>query len=296
LVLFFKKEHTSVCHSASGVQGKHALIVKHRFNAVFYRFARVTLLLPLIISCGKPAPPPAPQSVAANAAVLSPRGYKAVLIAGDGSLNVFDNAVSSLSTLLQGGGVVAPADITRLSATRSQVRHRGVRLATLSHVLAAIAAMKPSAGQGCFVFATSHGGEDEGFFLDASQNFLTPEALDQALARGCSDAPTVVVISACFSGVFARPPMVRANRIVLTAARPDRTSFGCQAGRRFTVYDRCLLESLPVGHTWPQVYDDIKDCVADEEERQDATPSEPQAWFGAAVADIPVPLPPSGQD
>ncbi len=272
------------------------MVLKNRFSATLHRFARFILLLPLIISCGKSAPAPAPQSVAANVAALSPRAYKSVLIAGDGSLPVFDNAVSSLSNILRRGGEVAPAAIIRLSASRSQVRHRGIRSATLSHVLAAIAAMKPRAGEGCFVFATSHGGEDEGFFLDASQNFLTPAALDQALAQGCSDAPTVVVISACFSGSFAQPPMARANRIVLTAARPDRTSFGCQAGRRFTVYDRCLLEALPAGKTWLQVYENIKDCVSDEEERQDATPSEPQAWFGAAVADIPVPLSQSGQD
>jgi hypothetical protein len=139
------------------------------------------------------------------------------------------------------------------------------------------------------VFATSHGGKNEGLWLSASEDFLTPRALDQALLAGCGDAPTAVVISACFSGIFAQPPMTRANRIVLTAARPDRTSFGCHAGRTYTVYDQCLLAAFARSGSWKAAYASIRTCVAAEEEREQVTPSEPQGWFGAEVADLPLP-------
>jgi len=222
--------------------------------------------------------------------VVAHAGVVAVLVAGDGSLPVFDNAVAGARARLLARGGATPADITRLSAARRMIAKQHVRPATLRNVLAAVAALRPAPGQGCLVFATSHGGEGEGLWLSAGEDFLTPGALDHALVQGCAHAPTFVVVSACFSGSFALPPMTRPNRIVLTAARPDRTSFGCAAGRVYTVYDRCLLAAFDRGGTWRQAYASIKGCVADEEAREQAVPSEPQAWFGADVAGMTLPV------
>jgi hypothetical protein len=169
------------------------------------------------------------------------------------------------------------------------VARSGVRSASLSHVLDAVAAMRPGPGQGCLVFATSHGVPRRGLYLAARDEVLSPADLDRALARGCGDAPSVVVISACFSGSFAQPPMTRANRVLLTASRADRASFGCGAGRAYTVYDRCLLGALDAGGTWRSAYGRIRACVAGEEARGGFTPSAPQAWFGPALADMPLP-------
>jgi hypothetical protein len=209
---------------------------------------------------------------------------RTVLIAGDGSLQVFDNAVSAFAARLP-----PHTEITRLSASTQAMHSYHLRSATLSHVLGAIAAMHPLPGQGCLVFATSHGVDNEGLYLSVRDEVLSPPALDNALELGCGQAPTVVVISSCFSGVFARPPMTRDNRIILTAARPDRTSFGCHAGRTYTVYDQCLLTGMQHTTTWNQLYVSVKSCVAAEERREDVTPSEPQAWFGADLGTAPLP-------
>ncbi len=200
---------------------------------------------------------------------------KIVLIAGDDSLPVFDNAAGAMQAHLH----ASSGDVQRLSAALA-----GPHAASLGHVLAAVASMRPGPGQGCFVFATSHGGRNEGLYLSNSDDFLTPRALDAALRQGCGEAPTVVVVSACFSGSFAQAPMVRANRIVLTAARADRTSFGCQAGRTYTVFDKCLLDSMDTGSAWPAVYSLVRRCVSREEALEGAVPSHPQAWFGAQAA------------
>ncbi len=165
----------------------------------------------------------------------------------------------------------------------------GVRSASLDHVLDAVSGMHPGPGQGCFVFATSHGALRRGFALVATDQILDPDALDRALVAGCGNAPTVVVISACFPGSFAVPPMVRANRVILTAARADRASFGCGAGREFTVFDRELIDALRQGGDWEKAYDTIRFRVAAEEKRQGFPASEPQAWFGPAVMHLPVP-------
>jgi len=251
LVLFFKKEHF--------------------------------LLLSLLASCaGEAEPPPATTP----AVVFPTAGYKVVLVAGDGSLKVFDNAVTVMRRLLLTRQGFAPDDIRVVSATLG-----GEQKATEQHVMDAVADMRPATGQGCLVFATSHGVHDAGLWLSASQTPLSPLALDLALNTGCGDAPTVVVVSACFSGSFAQPPMARPNRIILTAARPDRTSFGCQAGRRYTVYDQCLLRSLGAAADWREVYDKTRSCVGGEELREQVEPSEPQGWFGDEVGSLPVPLP-----
>ena len=209
--------------------------------------------------------------------------YVAVMVAGDDELPVFDNATVAVEALLRRTG--AASTVARLSAAPRDE----VRAATLERVLAAIGAMRPAAGQACLVFATSHGVPGQGVYLSSDDEVLTPAALDQALATGCGQAPTVVIVSSCFSGLFSRAPMVRPNRVILTAARADRTSFGCGAGRTYTVYDHCLLDSLGHDRTWPAVFKSVRACVTAEERREKVLASLPQAWFGAGASDLRVP-------
>ena len=54
----------------------------------------------------------------------------------------------------------------------------------------------------------------------------------------------IVVISACFSGVFV-PALAGDQRMILTAARPDRTSFGCGESDKYPYFDDCFLSSAP---------------------------------------------------
>ncbi len=209
--------------------------------------------------------------------------YVAVLVAGDDELPVFDNATAAVEAVLRRTGTAST--VTRLSAAPQDE----ARPATLEGVLTAIGAMRPAAGQACLVFATSHGVPGQGMYLSSDDEVLTPAALDRALTTGCGQAPTVVVVSSCFSGLFSQAPMVRPNRVILTAARADRTSFGCGAGRTYTVYDRCLLDSLGHDRTWPAVFKSVRACVTAEERREKVLASLPQASFGAAAIGSLVP-------
>jgi hypothetical protein len=217
--------------------------------------------------------------------------YKAVLIAGDSSAPAFDHATAAVRDRLL-AAKAAPNDIQVLSADRGVVGRNGVLSSSLEHVLAAIARIHPAPGQGCLVFATSHGAFRRGLVLMPSENYLTPAALDAALSTGCGDAPTVVIISGCFSGTFARPPVARANRIIFTAAREDRPSFGCGTGFQYTFYDRCLLGAMDHTATWREAYAAIRSCVAAREKEQRSLPSEPQSYFGPTVEAMPIPRPP----
>jgi hypothetical protein len=214
--------------------------------------------------------------------------YKAVLTAGDWSSPAFDHATEAVRDRLLAHHA-APQDIQRLSASQAVVTQDEAASSTLKNVLSAIERLKPGPGQGCFVFATSHGAYEEGLVLVPSQNYLTPEALDAALKIGCGNAPTVVIVSACFSGIFAKPPMTKANRIILTAAREDRSSFGCGARFQYTFYDRCLLQGMDRSATWQAAFQTIRTCVLSRENALHFQPSGPQAAMGEAVADLPVP-------
>lgn len=228
----------------------------------------------------------APQRDTAQGAPLTMR---AVLVAGDGGLHVFDNGVAGMAAWLRDNGEVEPDQVTRLSASPTVIARLRVEPASWHHVMHAIEALKPAPGQACFVFVTSHGIKGEGVALSYDDSVLTPVALDHALATGCGDAPTVAIISACYSGSFARPPMARANRIVLTAARADRPSFGCGADETYTFFDQCLLHSLDRGPLWREVFAATRACVEQREARDGEVPSMPQSWFGTAVSNLPLP-------
>jgi hypothetical protein len=224
--------------------------------------------------------------VARDPASLAETRFKAVLVAGDSAQPVFDNATSYLHDRLIAAGV-AEENIHRLSAAD---RPRGAaEPATLTAVRERIAGLTVAAGEGCLVFLSSHGHPKSGFVLARSREFLTPAQLDRALSAGCGEAPTIVVVSSCFSGAFAKPPMARANRIVLTAARPDRPSFGCGAGYTYNTFDQCFLGSLDGAATWQIVFERTRGCVATRESVMRETPSEPQAYFGSAVGAMPAP-------
>jgi hypothetical protein len=240
---------------------------------------RLTLCVCLIafvwLGCGQPL------GIAADAPP-----WQAVLVAGDNAEPVFDNAVDAVARWLADHSVPS-SDIHRLSASPARIDSR-IEPASAERVLQQIAALRVRPGAGCLVFITSHGQEGEGIWLAYGGEFLRPAALAQALSIGCSGVPTVVILSSCYSGAFTVGPMRAENRIILTAARADRPSFGCQANRTYTVFDECLLAALPRAPTWRGVYALSFACVRDRERRFQMLPSQPQASFGAEVRDLAV--------
>jgi hypothetical protein len=131
--------------------------------------------------------------------------------------------------------------------------------------------------------------EHEGLVMTRARATMKPITLSQLLDASCGDRPTVVIASGCFSGGFAEVDGMRGdNRVILTAARADRPSFGCNAGLEYTIFDRCALENLIKGLAWAVVMNRARGCVAAEERKLDVTPSEPQLFVGAGVQDLRV--------
>ncbi|HET9217114.1 MAG TPA: C13 family peptidase, partial [Terriglobia bacterium] len=180
-------------------------------------------------------------------------------------------------------------NIRELSASRIE-QQRGALPSTADNLEAALRGLSVRKGDACLVHLTSHGTR-QGFFL-RNAAIISPARLNAALESGCGDEPTVVLISACYSGVFVDHVMQRPNRIILTAASADRTSFGCSSENQYTYWDGCLIDNLTQSDDWSVLYRSIQRCVETKEAQRRFTPSLPRAFFGDHLSDLRTPAAP----
>lgn len=137
---------------------------------------------------------------------------------------------------------------------------------------------------GCFFYLTSHGSPDG---IVIGNDILSPREFSMMVRNSCGDKPTAIVVSACFSGVFI-PALAGPNRFVFTAARADRTSFGCGQANRYTFFDQCFLSSIAVTHDFRDLAIETRRCVAAREKTEGMSPpSDPQAALGDDLPSFP---------
>lgn len=94
----------------------------------------------------------------------------------------------------------------------------------------------------------------------------------------------VVVVSACYSGGFIEP-LRDDNTIVITAAAPDRTSFGCSDENDWTYFGKAFFdESLRHENDLSVAFEQARRAIARrEEEEQVEVESEPMIAIGPAM-------------
>lgn len=209
--------------------------------------------------------------------------WAVVVVAGDwrghtGPTQAFDNARKDLSAAFVRAGF-RPENVRQYSLRPGKAGDDLAVVVDSPAVLDGLVQTARQARGGCLFYLTSHGSPNGAVF--GPDGVLTPAGLDQLLTRACGPRPTVAVISACFSGVFMNGSM-RPNRMIITAARADRSSFGCGERNRYPYFDACVLESLPKAANFQDLADRARACVARmEAETGMAPPSEPQVRLGA---------------
>ena len=220
---------------------------------------------------------------AAAAATFS--DWSAVVVAGDfhahdgGPTEAFDNARRDVSAALTRAGFKAQ-NIRQFSVRPELYADTKPEKSALQGIFNAMKSLSGSTPGGCLFYISSHGSQ-AGALLD--QGVLQPGTLATMLDQSCGARPTVVVISACFSGVFV-PTLAKPNRMVLTAARHDRTSFGCGQDNKYPFFDDCFLSSIGGKHDFGGLAGAVRDCVRRREITEKMTPpSEPQVWVGAQL-------------
>lgn len=216
--------------------------------------------------------------------------WKSVFISGDHSIPNFDNGRNVISEMLAPLGAHAENQ-THLTSERSLVKGP-VQLATLNNIALAFKNLNVDKSKdGCFLFMTSHGIKNYGFYLSRGQNGerggITPDQLKSVVDYACGSAPTVLLISSCYSGQFVEK-LAADNRVILTAAIKDRPSFGCSTDTTYTFWDECVIDNLPASRTWEELYSGVKACIERKEGELGFNPSLPQAFFGKNVRNLPI--------
>ena len=96
------------------------------------------------------------------------------------------------------------------------------------------------------VAVSTHGGP--GLLAQEVGQVSLPSLSAEDLRRSLSplaDRRTIIILilSSCYSASLI-PSLKMANRIMITAARSDRTSFGCQADAEHTVFGRAMVDAF----------------------------------------------------
>ena len=136
-----------------------------------------------------------------------------------------------------------------------------------------------------FLALSSHGGE--GGDIAVSNVNLEPSELDaRTLETWLQEAHIrwrVVVVSACFSGAFI-DPLANNQTIVITAARRDRTSFGCSDQRDLTYFGEAFYrDALPRTPSLRSAFDVTRREIRQREKAEHMRPSHPQSHFGPVL-------------
>lgn len=155
----------------------------------------------------------------------------------------------------------------------------------LANALAGIGARMDRDQDVLFLFLTSHG--REGGWLSTRFDPFRPRAfVARQLDAALDDAGIkwrVIVISACFSGAFIEP-LADDNSLIITAARADRTSFGCGHDGRFTYFGEAYFgRALPATRSFVAAYESAKELVSQWERARGFVPSLPQIHVGRAI-------------
>ena len=219
----------------------------------------------------------APQSPFAHWAV--------VIVAGDstgsggGHSEAFDNARRDLATAFAKAGFL-PEHIVQFSSAPKDSDPTAPAFANVDGVKGMLQRLLGVAGEGCMIYVTSHGNTQG---IKFGEKLASPDEIAGLGDKTCGGRPTIMIMSACHSGVFVQP-LSAPNRLVMSAARSDRSSFGCGTDNKYPFFDECMLEQLPNAHDFVALTGQVKSCVARMETAGHFAPaSEPQLSIGSVI-------------
>ena len=163
--------------------------------------------------------------------------------------------------------------------------------ASLVRAMARIAELMDESEDVLVLYSTSHGTPlgltwREG---DRDMASITPKQMREWLDRhGIRNR--LLILSACFSGIFV-PGLQTSNSVIVTAAARDRISFGCFADNDWTFFgDAMINHALRKPQSLGAAYAEATALVSEWERRFEVTPSQPQIFLGAASARWLAPL------
>ncbi|MDN2710932.1 hypothetical protein O0880_16040 [Janthinobacterium sp. SUN118] len=213
-------------------------------------------------------------------------------VAGDGAQEVFHRETSFVQRQFDRDHGTTGRSLTLVNSRNTVAQLPMATLTSIRASLDSLGAKMDKANDILFLFLTSHGSPEHELAL--AQNGMDLHSLPaQELASMLKHSGIrwkVIVVSACYAGGFIAP-LKDDNTLIITAARSDRTSFGCDDQNDFTYFSEAYFkEALPHSAGFAEAFDKAKVLVqareaadfsaggADAEEH-----SEPQMFQGKAI-------------
>lgn len=177
-------------------------------------------------------------------------------IAGDGSQEVFRREIEYIHHQFDTAYATRGHSLSLINSRNTVIKSP---LATVTSIRQAIDTLTGKMDRDkdiLFLYVTSHGSKDgeislglPGMELPA----LTAGELD-AMLKQSQVRWKVVLISACYAGSFINR-LKDPNTLIITAARDDRTSFGCADENQFTYFGRAFFkEALPLAKSFEDAF------------------------------------------
>lgn len=208
-------------------------------------------------------------------------------IAGDDSQDVFLKEIKSVQALFDNSFATKQRSLTLINHHQTLASTALATQTSLSNSLEVLAQKMDVEEDVLFLYVTSHGSSDHKLSFNLNGLNL-PSLTSEELATTLKDSGIkwkVVVISACYSGGLL-PSLEDDNTLVMTAARADRTSFGCGEDDDMTYFGRALFEeALPNAHSFAEAFQKAEELIhkKEREEYPDGKHSEPQISEGSAI-------------
>jgi hypothetical protein len=226
------------------------------------------------------------STVAAGHAAENPRKMTVVSFGLFGDEGVFRREAAGAAQIVAnrfGGDPVVVKSNTKTGGNAT--------VKTLATTLQAEAKKMNGESDILFLILTSHGSRD-GLAVVAGRlvETLKPSNLSEMLGR-TGVRNKVVIISACYSGVFI-PRLADADTLVITAADADHPSFGCEDKAKWTYFgDAFFNAALRRANSLKDAFFIARSLVFRRQLREGFEPSHPQMAGGGKVEPLLVARP-----
>jgi len=200
-----------------------------------------------------------------------------------GEQSVFESEAKGAARIVADRFGVAKTIVRANTKTRADATIR-----TLAATLKSAGRAMDADHEVLFLILTSHG-SPAGLAVEAGsrREMLSPSAL-AAMLDAAGVRRRVVIISACYSGVFI-PALANADTLVITAADADHPSFGCRDGAEWTYFgDAFFNVALRRTANLREAFALARTLVRKRERQDGFAASNPQIAGGENVEPLPV--------
>ena len=178
-------------------------------------------------------------------------------VAGDGTQEVFHREVDYVRRQFERDFGAGGRSISLINSRATVDTAPMATRTSLRETLHTVAQKMDRQRDILFLFLTSHGTPEHELVLD-QEGIMIPMLPAKTLAALVNEQQfrwKVIVVSACYAGGFIAP-LQDDHTLIITAARKDRSSFGCADDNEFTYFGRAFFkEALPRSSSFEQAFE-----------------------------------------